>query len=724
MVSCQTVSPECPSMCGNVSIRYPFGVGDGCFLSSEFSITCNTTHFDPPRPFLSTSTVTEVKNISLDGELWVDMPFGSYCPENATSNSTELNVTLSAFSFSSTRNKFTAIGCSTLALITNQNENINNNGTISSSGCFSTCNSIDSVIEGSCDGIGCCQTVIPKKLSSYIIAVTDVNSTAVESFSKCSYAFIVEEKSLNFSKADLANMQNRTAVPAVVDWAIWNETCDAAKRNPSSYACKAANSTCYDPENISGYRCNCSDGFQGNPYLPDGCEDIDECKVPENNPCSKDCRNILGSYRCSCPVGFHGDGRRDGEGCSMKQSFLISIIVGVGVGFVVMLFTSGFLYFGGKKRKLMRLKEKYFELNGGLLLQQQLHQRDGSTNTMRIFTAEELEKATDSYAENRIVGQGGYGTVYKGTLPDNTVIAIKKSKVMDQNQIEQFINEVIVLSQINHRNVVKLLGCCLETEVPLLVYKFISNGTLFHHIHDKGNDTKMPWETRLRIAAETAGVLSYLHSAASVPIIHRDIKSTNILLDEDCVAKVSDFGASRLVPLDQAEMSTMVQGTLGYLDPEYLHTSTLTEKSDVYSFGVVLVELMTGRKALSFDKPEEERCLAMYFVSSLKEDRLLQIIEESIARNDGDEEQVKEVAVLAKRCLRIKGEDRPTMKEVAMELEGIRVMANHPWVAIELDTQETQNLLGEATDSVAYSNITATYDSMTTHVMPPLAGGR
>ncbi|PKI50543.1 hypothetical protein CRG98_029049 [Punica granatum] len=203
----------------------------------------------------------------------------------------------------------------------------------------------------------------------------------------------------------------------------------------------------------------------------------------------------------------------------------------------------------------MRLKEKYFQQNGGLLLQQQLHQRDGRTSTMRIFTAEELLKATDNYAENRIVGRGGYGTVYKGMLPNDIVIAIKKSKLMDQNQIEQFINEVIVLSQINHRNV---------------------------HIHGQTKDPKLSWETRLRIAAETAGVLSYLHAAASVPIIHRDIKSTNILLDENCIAKVSDFGASRL-------LYTMVQGTLGYLDPEYLHTNTLTEKSDVYSFGVCVI---------------------------------------------------------------------------------------------------------------------------------------
>ncbi|KAJ4717490.1 putative Kinase [Melia azedarach] len=322
-------------------------------------------------------------------------------------------------------------------------------------------------------------------------------------------------------------------------------------------------------------------------------------------------------------------------------------------------------------RRRIKRKEKNFKRNGGLLLQQQLNSLDGSVDRCRIFNSNELEKATDYFNVNRILGQGGQGTVYKGMLPDGRIVAVKKSKVVGKGKLEEFINEVVILSQLNHRNVVKLLGCCLETEVPLLVYEFIPNGTLFHYLHHQNEELPFTWEIRLRIATEVAEALSYLHSGAYFPVYHRDIKSTNILLDGKYRAKIADFGTSRSIAIDQTHIRTKVQGTFGYLDPEYYCSSQFTEKSDVYSFGVVLVELFTGQKPIFSVGIEEERNLAAYFVVAMEENHLFDILDAQV-REVGMEEEIMAVANVAKRCLNQKGKERPTMKEVAMELARIR----------------------------------------------------
>jgi serine/threonine protein kinase len=334
----------------------------------------------------------------------------------------------------------------------------------------------------------------------------------------------------------------------------------------------------------------------------------------------------------------------------------------------------------------------------------------GTSDAMTIFSTEQLRKATDNYSEERVIGRGGYGVVYKGILPDKRVVAIKKSKLVDGTQTEQFVNEVLILTRVIHRNVVKLLGCCLEEEVPVLVYEFISNDTLFYHIHHKaGGMSWLSWENRLRIAAEAANALGYLHSQATLPIIHRDVKSTNILLDDNYTTKISDFGASRLVPLDHDQVTTLVQGTLGYLDPQYFNTSQLTDKSDVYSFGVVLAELITGKKPLCANRTNEDKNLATYFVKSLKENRLYEIVEPRVLR-EGTLEQLQAVAELVKRCLKLEGNDRPTMREVAMELEGLRKFTTHPWVQQETHV-ESRSLILEIEESDLYDVPLVPYSS-------------
>ncbi|KAK6140871.1 hypothetical protein DH2020_025403 [Rehmannia glutinosa] len=336
-----------------------------------------------------------------------------------------------------------------------------------------------------------------------------------------------------------------------------------------------------------------------------------------------------------------------------------------------------------KKRRVRRVKHNFFKRNGGLLLQQQMTSHDNVLERMRIFTSKELEKATDRFNESRILGRGGQGTVYKGMLSDGRIVAVKKSKQVDhEDQLVEFINEVIILSQINHRNVVNLLGCCLETEVPLLVYEFIPNGTLHHLIHEESTGFPFSWDLRLRIAVEIANALAYLHYATSVPIYHRDMKSSNILLDEKYRAKLSDFGISRSIAIGQTHLTTNVKGTFGYLDPEYFQTSQFTEKSDVYSFGVVLVELLTGQKPISASTTEE-RSLVMRFLMTMEENRLKTILDSRIIERGLREEHVA-VANLAKRCLNLNGKKRPNIREVAMELESIRT-CEKPYFVISDD---------------------------------------
>ncbi|XP_048434338.1 LOW QUALITY PROTEIN: wall-associated receptor kinase-like 1 [Pyrus x bretschneideri] len=257
-------------------------------------------------------------------------------------------------------------------------------------------------------------------------------------------------------------------------------------------------------------------------------------------------------------------------------------------------------------------------------------------------------------------------------LTDGKIVAVKKSKVVDEGKLRPFINKIVILSQLNHRNMVKLFGCCLRIKFLLLVYEFVPNGTSFEYIHKDNEEFPLTWDMRLRIATEVTGAIFYLHSAASFPIYHRDIKSSNILLDENYRAKVADFGTSRSVAIDQTHLTTRVHGTFGYLDPEYFQSSQFTEKSDVYSFGVVLAELLTGEKPVSVLSSQESRSLATYFLLSMEENRLFDILHARVMKEAGKDE-IMAVANLAQRCLNLNGKKRPTMKEVAAELEAIQL---------------------------------------------------
>ncbi|KAL6206509.1 hypothetical protein ACLB2K_023757 [Fragaria x ananassa] len=385
------------------------------------------------------------------------------------------------------------------------------------------------------------------------------------------------------------------------------------------------------------------------------------------------------------------------------------------LGLILLVISAWWLDTVVQKRKNKRRKEKCFERNGGLVLEQQLSSGDqANVEKIKLFNSRELEKATDNFSIDRVLGQGGQGTVYKGMLMDGQIVAVKKSKIVNGGEVGQFINEIVILSQVNHRNVVKLLGCCLETEIPLLVYEFLPNGTLSQYIHDQDDEFRLTWGTRLRVSTEVAGALSYLHSAASIPIYHRDIKCTNILLDGKYRAKIADFGTSRSISIDQTHLTTLVHGTFGYLDPEYFQSSQFTEKSDVYSFGVVLAELLTGQKPVSMMRSKESRSLATHFLLSMEQNRLFDILDAQVMK-DGRKEEIIAVANLAQRCLNLNGRKRPTMKEVAAELEGVRLAGK--------DADHVQQNLVEKGDVETHEITTEAYCDVVSMSTGPFTDG-
>jgi len=290
----------------------------------------------------------------------------------------------------------------------------------------------------------------------------------------------------------------------------------------------------------------------------------------------------------------------------------------------------------------------------------------------RMFQLKEVKKATNGFSQQRFLGSGGFGEVYKGELQDGTLVAVKKARVGNLKSTEQVLNEVAILSQVNHKNLVRLLGCCVESELPFMIYEYISNGTLYDHLHGRYCSNFLSWKTRLKVAFQTAEALAYLHSAAHTPIYHRDVKSTNILLDDDFNAKVSDFGLSRLASPGLSHVSTCAQGTLGYLDPEYYRNYQLTDKSDVYSYGVVLLELLTSQKAIDFNRDEDDVNLAIHVNQRASNGTIMELVDQRLLSVEtlGDKifTSMKLFLELALECLREKKGERPNMKDIVQRL--------------------------------------------------------
>uniref|UniRef100_A0ACD5ZKW6 Uncharacterized protein n=1 Tax=Avena sativa TaxID=4498 RepID=A0ACD5ZKW6_AVESA len=712
----QPTGSACQRRCGSVDIPYPFGIGRGCYRYTgendlTFGLTCNLTASGAAAPFTGD---IEVLSVSLPrGKVRVGNDISAWC-YNATSRSMDdqsgtlwWDVSDSSFTLSDEDNRFTVVGCNSLAYVSSSELSQFDTGSDYMTGCMATCHGL--LENGSCAGMGCCQAAIPRGINSYGVVFEDkFNTSQIKNLSRCSYAVLVEASAFDFrtTYVTAGDFVESTGgkVPLVYDWVVGKETCREAKRNAAAYACVSGNSVCVDSRNGPGYLCNCSGGYEGNPYLQGGCRDIDECEGVEY-PCSVPgtCINTPGGFSCACPDDTTGNAYTGT--CEAKRSQLgVHIAIGVSVSVVVLVIGMSCAYLIHEKRSLATVKRRYFKQHGGLLLFEEMKSKQGVSFT--LFTREELEEATGKFDERNVLGKGGNGTVYKGTLKDSRTVAIKKCKLIDERQKKEFGKEMLILSQINHRNIVKLFGCCLEVEVPMLVYEYIPNGTLYQLIHgDRRHHggLRVSFATRLKIAHESAEALAYLHSWASPPIIHGDVKSPNILIDDNYTVKVSDFGASTLAPTDEAQFVTFVQGTCGYLDPEYMQTCKLTDRSDVYSFGVVLLELLTSRKALNLQATEgEEKNLSSCFLLAASARRLDEILDAQIV-NEESIEPIEQVAELAKQCLEMNSEKRPSMREVAEELGRLRKLLHHPWG--QKSSEEMRGLLVGSPTTSTYSDI-------------------
>ncbi|CAN4086678.1 unnamed protein product [Withania somnifera] len=294
---------------------------------------------------------------------------------------------------------------------------------------------------------------------------------------------------------------------------------------------------------------------------------------------------------------------------------------------------------------------------------------------VHIFDYNELEEATNSFDSNKELGEGGFGTVYKGKLRDGRVVAVKRLYENNYKRVEQFRNEIIILTRLRHRNLVTLYGCTSRHDRELLlVYEYIPNGTVADHLHREcSKPGSLSWSTRMSIAIETASALAFLHNS---DVIHRDVKTNNILLDSNFCVKVADFGLSRLFPNDVTHVSTAPQGTPGYVDPQYHECYQLTSKSDVYSFGVVLIELISSLPAVDICRHRHEINLSNMAINKIQSNALHELVDSSLGFDSNDKVKLMITAVseLAFQCLQNDRDLRPSMPEVLEALLGIQSM--------------------------------------------------
>ncbi|XP_071693240.1 probable LRR receptor-like serine/threonine-protein kinase At1g67720 [Rutidosis leptorrhynchoides] len=397
-------------------------------------------------------------------------------------------------------------------------------------------------------------------------------------------------------------------------------------------------------------------------------------------------------------VNFFYAGGNHGLHKHEKKKSHFKVIFGISVGILAVLFI---LFIGSllllrhfrKKAPTQRIEEKgaissrrsmigstaYSAARGGSLMEE---------GTSYYFSLAEIEEATSGFSKK--IGKGSFGPVYYGKTKDGKELAVKMMADSSSHGAQQFVTEVALLSRIHHRNLVPLIGYCEEEHHRMLVYEYMHNGTLRDHIHDKVNKKHLDWRARLRVAEDSAKGLEYLHNGCHPSIIHRDIKTSNILLDINMRAKVSDFGLSRQTEEDLTHISSVARGTVGYLDPEYYANQQLTEKSDVYSFGVVLLELISGRKPVSPEEYGADWSIVHWARSLIRKGDVVSIIDPTLAQ-DVKIESVWRIAEVAIQCVDQNGSCRPRMQEIILAIQDAIKIENGNDGKITSDSSRAQS---------------------------------
>ncbi|XP_057528874.1 probable LRR receptor-like serine/threonine-protein kinase At5g10290 isoform X2 [Amaranthus tricolor] len=394
--------------------------------------------------------------------------------------------------------------------------------------------------------------------------------------------------------------------------------------------------------------------------------------------------------KLTCGVDIRQPCASDGNITGSSNKTKVIVIIGVVGGLFCMVFLGVLLYYLCKSRINGYKHEVFVDVAGEVDITTAFGQ-------LKRFFYRELQIATDNFSEKNVLGQGGFGKVYRGVLGDNTKVAVKRLTDYEAPRGEAaFQREVEMISVAVHRNVLRLIGFCTTPTERLLVYPFMQNLSVAYRLREfKPGEPVLYWPHRKRIALGTARALEYLHEHCNPKIIHRDVKAANVLLDECFEAVVGDFGLAKLVDMRKTNVTTQVRGTMGHIAPEYLSTGKSSERTDVFGYGIMLLELVTGQRALDFSRlGEQDELLLLDHVKKLEREKKLDAIVDKNLNNEFIIEEVEMIIQVALLCTQSSPEDRPAMSDVVRMLEGEGLAERwEEWQSVEVTRRQESEWL-------------------------------